>query len=254
MKNKNWVVVATIAAALSWVPLGMASDSVLTKDQEAAVGEVVKSYLLEHPEVVIEAVQNFQVKQQQKQISEAEEKIKAHTSELFDNTKTPHVGQSDGHLVLVEFYDFRCTHCREVSSSVDALLKDHGQLKVIYKDFPIFSGPSMTAAKASLAAYALDPKKYQAFHHALMAFNGELQNKDIMNLAKESGYDENALTLEMKKSWVEEQIKANFNLGTTIGVNATPMFVLANTKTNQYVFIPGAVSEKALNEALSKLL
>lgn len=250
--NKKFLVVTAIASALFW-PVFAGAASALTPDQKTAVEGVVKSYLLKNPEVIIEAVQNYQKQQQQEQISQAVGKIKENTTALFDNPKSPEIGNPKGNIVLVEFFDFRCPHCKDASGNVLKLKEDNKDLRVIYKNFPIFGGPSMTAAKASIASFKLDSKKYADFHRSLMHFDGNLTNDDIFNLAGKAGYDVKSLKDEMNQSWVNDQIQANMKVGTAIGVNATPMFVLANLSNSHYAFIPGAVPESELKKQIAKL-
>lgn len=248
---KKFFLVGATISALSWSVY--ADSTALTPEQEASVQGVVKSYLLKNPEIIIEAVQNYQKQQQQAQISQAVSKIKENTTALFDNPYSPVIGNPKGNIALVEFFDFRCPHCKDASANVLKLKQDNKDLRVIYKNFPIFGGPSMTAAKASIASFKLDPKKYAAFHRSLMTFKGNLSDDDIFTLATKAGYDAKDLKAEMEKSWVKNQVKANMEVGTTIGVNATPMFVLANLSNSHYAFIPGAVPKSELEKQIAEL-
>lgn len=221
--------------------------------QQAAIGDIIHTYLVKNPEVLIEAMQAFQAKQAQKQVDAAIPKIQANVTGLFHDTQTPTAGNKAGKVAFVEFYDFRCPHCKEATKSVENLMKANPNLKVIYKDFPIFGGASLTAAKASIAAYKLNPVKYSAFHHALMATKDGLTDASIMDLAKQSGYNVKALQKAMAQPWVDNQIKANIKLGTSIGVNATPMFVIGNLATGKYAFVPGAYPQKMMQAKITSV-
>jgi protein-disulfide isomerase len=256
----------TAAAAILSASLSFAAtttSNVFTPAQKSAIDAEIHRYLVQNPQVLIEAMQAFQAQQQQQQVDQAIPKIKANAAQMFNNPVSPVAGNSKGNAVLVEFYDFRCPHCKDATTSVENLIKANPNLRVIYKDFPIFGGASLTAAKASLAAYKLDPSKYGAFHHALMHFAGELTDKDVYNLAKQAGYNVSDLKTVMGQSWVDQAIKDNIALGTEVGINATPMFVIASTSSgnlnnstlnnNNIAFVPGAYPQKVLQNKINSV-
>lgn len=257
---RNLVGAATISvASLSFA--FAATDDVFTPAQKTAIDTEIHRYLVQNPQVLIEAMQAFQAQQQQQQVDQAIPKIKSNATQMFSNPVSPVAGNAKGNAVLVEFYDFRCPHCKDATQSVENLIKANPNLRVVYKDFPIFGGSSLTAAKASLAAYKLDPSKYGAFHHALMHFAGNLTDKDVYNLAQQSGYNVKDLKATMGQSWVDQAIKDNIALGTTVGINATPMFVIASTTSgdfknlsnNNIAFVPGAYPQKVLQSKINSV-
>ena len=228
-------------------------SAVFNATQKQAIGDIIHSYLVQNPEVLIEAMQAFQVKQQQKQVSQALPKIQANAKKLFDDPASPIAGNSKGSVVLVEFYDFRCPHCKDATKSVEKLIKANPNLKVVYKDFPIFGGASLTAAKASLVAYKMDPSKYQAFHHALMTVKDQLTDESVMSLAKKAGYNVDAMKKEMDQPWVDNQVRSTVAVGAAIGVNATPMFVIGNPSAQKYAFIPGAFPVNEIQKKINSV-
>ena len=258
-KLVNFISAASVAAVASIslavaAPAAPTTSNVFNAKQQQAIGQIVHNYLVQNPEVLIEAAQALQAKQQKAQSTQALPKIQSNADQLFNDKNSPVAGNTNGKIVLVEFYDFRCPHCKDASKSVEALVKANPNLKVVYKDFPIFGGSSLTAAKASLSAWKLDPSKYDAFHNDLMHFDGNLTDTDVLNIAKQAGYNTAALQKEMNQAWVAKQIQDDMKLGASIGINATPMFVVGNPAANKYAFVPGAYPQKFIQGKIDSVV
>jgi protein-disulfide isomerase len=242
------------AGAGSSASNGSAVPAALTAGQQTRVESIIHDYLLAHPEVLVQSLQAYQEQQKAKQLQVSIDAVKQNAQALFSNPKVPSAGNPQGEVQLVEFYDFRCPHCKEASRTVGELVKKNPDLKVYYRDFPIFGGQSNQAAKASIAAFSLDPKKYVAFHDALMETKDPaLSNDTIFKLAKQSGYDVVALKKAMKQSWVQDEINASYKVGGAIGVVATPMFAVGDLKTGKFQFVPGAYPEAVIQKALDEV-
>jgi len=182
------------------------------------------------------------------------EEIHDKANQLFHNTSDPEAGNPKGHITLVEFFDYRCVHSIRMTEAIADLIKSNPDLRVVFKDFPIFGNLSVYAAKAALAAK--NQGKYYEFHEALMLAKGELNKDKILAVAKQVGLDTDKLLVDMKSSTIDKQLKANQKLANSLSLNATPIFFIAKTnvtKSSPIDFVLGEVREQQLQLSIIKV-
>ena len=136
---------------------------------------------------------------------------------------------------------------------INKLIATNHTIKVIYKDFPIFGGDSMYAAKATLAAYQLNPAHYSQFHHDLMAKTDPLDQATVEAIAKQNGYNINAINALVKNQSIQQQIDQNFKLAKDMKLSGTPAFILANKDLTKFQFIPGSTTAANLQSLITTL-
>ncbi len=153
--------------AVATMGAGLARAQSFTPDQEQEIGALVRAYLLENPEVILEAVDVLKARQQAEQQQTQINAIADNKAAIFNDPDDPVVGNLQGDVTLVEFLDYQCGYCKSVWQDLADVVDSDGKVRVIYKDFPILGPASVTAAKAALAAQRQG--KYQALHYALMA-------------------------------------------------------------------------------------
>lgn len=258
MKKIAIISSAALIASLS-APLTLAQDSdngQFNNNQVQAIQKIVHDYLVNNPEVLVEASQALQKQEVAKVEEKAEAAIVSNASDIFNNSNSPVAGNPKGDVTVVEFFDYQCPHCKDMATTVEKLIEQDKNLRVVFKELPIFGGNSQEAAKAALAAYQQGADKYLKFHNALMAAENPLTPNKIMDIAKTSGLNMDKLKKDMKSAAVEDQIKDNFKLAQEIGIMGTPSFVIGNQhadKAGNNKFIPGATSEQNLQDAIDKL-
>jgi len=201
--------------------------------ERAALEAVIREYLMDNPEVLIESLHAYEAKRQ------AEEAERQHTA-LLDNmdrltgdSSGPFIGNPDGDLVMVEFFDYRCGYCRASAPRLQAAVQSDPQLKVVMKEFPILSKESVTGARAGLAAHKQG--KYGDFHFALMANPGDLSLDHLKRVAEQVGMDPEQMEQDMEAAAVTQAISEAHELARAIGVTGTPAFIIGEE------LIPGAV-------------
>lgn len=222
-----------------------------TQDQVKAIQGIVHDYLVKNPQVLVEASQALQAQQEKQMESAAVNAIKANKKALFDNPNSPSVGKKDAAVTLVEFFDYQCGHCRAMADIIEKITDNDKNLRVVFKELPIFGGNSKLASEAALAAMQQD--KYYAFHNALFQASGPLSEFVIMKLAKKSGLDVKKLKADMKSAAVQAEIKANFTLAKSLKIMGTPTFVLANKDQTKFKFMPGATTKENLVKQIKAL-
>lgn len=234
-----------------------------TPAQTQQIQTIVHDYLVKNPQVLIEVSNALQ----QQQMSDMEKKATAlihqYANTLLNSSGDIVLGNPKAKITVIEFYDFQCHHCRDSAPAFDAAIKNNPNVRVIFKDLPIFGGESDNSAKASLAAYSLDPTKYLTFHDALMTAPIPFDKDTIKKSAEATGYHYSQLSDAMKDKKVDSTLKANFDLAEkllqpTINVVATPAIIVMRTDTTEtstapVIFIPGQVSTDQLQDAINKV-
>lgn len=240
----------TLSLSLGVNSLAATSDQ-LTSGQVKQVQQIVHDYLLDNPQVLVEVSQKLQAQQAQEETVETKKAIMANAKVIFDAAASPIAGNTKGDVTLVEFFDYRCPHCKDMAPVMKQLIKSDKNLRVIYKDLPIFGGVSTYAAKATLASQKQG--KYLAFHEALMAANDVLTQREVLDIAKKISLNVDQLQKDMNDQSIDDQIKDNFKLAQTLHIPATPAFVLGNRSGSAFDFILGEVPVATLQKSISTL-
>ena len=210
-----------------------------------AIRRIVREYLIEHPEVLLEAEQALRAKRAEEEAAQARAAIREHRDALFADPESPVAGNPEGALALVEFFDYRCGYCRRVKPVLDTLLAENSDLRLIYKEFPILGPDSTLAARAALASRAQEA--YAAFHDALMGA-GEPPNRErIFAVARATGLDESRLARDMEDPAIDTHLARNAALAQALGIAGTPSFVLGER------LIRGAPSLPQFRDILARI-
>jgi len=225
------------------------------------IENTIHDYILQNPDVLVQSLQAYQQKQMeqtQKTFQKIQEMAPKYSKQIFHQAVDPIAGNTNGTVTLVEFADYQCPHCIDMTQIVDNLIKKNPNLRVVFKEFPIRGPMSETAAKAALAS--AKQGKYYEFHTALMNSKIEpLTENTIYDIAKSVGLDVNKLKKDMKDNSVSQQIKDTYKLAQDLQLIYTPVFFVAKSNINPssgadaVIFIPGGVSEDQLNTAISKM-
>lgn len=212
------------------------------------VEEVVAKWIEANPQAIINSVQNMQKKMMEEQTKNAQKNIGQKTNELFNDANTPQFAPEGYDVSVVEFYDYACGYCKKAQTTVDELLKSDSKVRIIYKDFPILGEPSQEMSKVSIAVNMIAPSSFRKFHDALMK-TSERGKSAALKAAKSAGVDSKKLeeTLKSKKSEIEKILQDNIALGSSIGINGTPAFVLGEE------LIPGAMEIASFKEKINAL-
>ncbi|WP_120497056.1 DsbA family protein [Kiloniella sp. EL199] len=198
-----------------------------TAEQTKAFEEAVKEYLIQNPEVIIDSLTRYQELQAQREEEQKQLAIISNAEELHNSATSPYLGNPDGDVVLVEFFDYRCPYCHRAASVVKQLVQDDPNLKVVMKEFPILSPESMIAARAALAA--MKQGKYNEYHFALMDNASDLSQDRLFNLAEELDLDIDQFKDDMKSPETGQEILNTRTLAQRIGANGTPAFIVGTT-------------------------
>ncbi len=175
------------------------------------------------PEIIIESLNSLRNKQAKAKKKAKAEEIKKHQKEMFENLKDPVGGNPKGDVQLVQFFDYRCGYCRRAYGFLKEAVKKDGNIKVIYKEFPVLGHDSLMT-KAALAAHMQN--KYEVLHEAFMTSNGRLDKEDILDIAGRSGLDVEKLKKDIDSETVKKHVEETVALAEKIGVEGTPSFII----------------------------
>jgi protein-disulfide isomerase len=221
-----------LSACLLQVPAAArAADQALPVPE---IEKIVRDYLMREPEIIYEAIQELQKRQQAAEAARQQAAIVERADEIFRHPDDPIAGDPSGDVTVVEFFDYHCGYCRRMVGDLRTLVDADAKLRFVFKELPVLGPDSVTAAKAALVASRLDHDKYYDFHVALMQ-SKDLSRDTILAIAADKGYDAAAMAAEMDAAWVRERLDANQALAESLGINGTPSFVVGKT------LIPGAV-------------
>jgi protein-disulfide isomerase len=189
----------------------------------------VRSYLLEHPEVISEALGRLEAKQGEQDAAAAKAALKARAADLYQDPDSPIGGNPRGEVTLVEFFDYNCPYCKMMAPVMEQAEAANPQLRIVYKEFPILGADSVIAAKAALAADKQG--KYLAFHHALYQARGHVDEAKVLEVAQSVGIDVERMKADMQDAGIVTKLKKNVGLGQVLGITGTPGFVIGDTVT-----------------------
>lgn len=208
-----------------------------------SIDQRISQYLKAHPDEVLAALKLAQANAQQQQQAEAQQSLEQKQDQIFNNPADPVIGNAQGDVTVVEFFDYRCPYCKRVTDSLMTLLKDDPNVRLVFKEFPILGPESVVAAKIALAAHRQG--KYEQVHTAFMAHKGSFEEAALLELAGSVGADTARLAADMADPAIQGQLQANDSLAAALGITGTPGFLFGKQ------LVPGAVSLDDMKKLVS---
>jgi protein-disulfide isomerase len=230
---------AADASAASAAPAAgvAAAPGRFSSADKTEIEQIVRQYLLANPEILLELMRELDTRDAAAKQKATQSVLRERQKDLFADPDAPVLGNPNGDVVMVEFFDYNCGYCKQAHPQRNAALKKDGKVRLLLKEFPILGPTSMTAAKVALAARFQN--RYQEMHEALMAHRGPLSEEDIFSIAGTVGLDVDTLKTQMESAEVTRQIAANIQLARSLDVSGTPAFIVGET------LIPGAMDSDA---------
>ena len=237
-RDLSKIVLATVFTAFSFTTVAAQELN------EADIKRLALEAILEKPEILIEALSILQ-ERENAALVEAQSTALTELRDDFEQN-APIFGNLDGSVTLVEFFDYNCGYCRRAAPEVKAVLETSKDVRIVYREFPILGPGSEIAARASLAAR--NQGKYQQFHEAMMALNGQAFEASVMEVAGDVGLDLEVLKTDMQSDLVNDHIAASLRLAEALRITGTPTFVLGDE------IIPGVIERGTLLEKIAALV
>jgi len=198
--------------------------------QRTEIEKIIKDYLLAHPEVLQEAMAELEKKQQVAETEKARSAIKNHSDALFNSPRQVVLGNPQGDVTFVEFFDYNCGYCKRALSDMTTLLSNDPKLKVVLKEFPVLGPGSVDAAQVAVAVRMQDKtgKKYLEFHQKLLGGRGQVDKAKALAAAKDVGLDMARIEKDLKSDEVAKTLEESMKLAEALGLNGTPSYVIGN--------------------------
>jgi protein-disulfide isomerase len=231
------------ALALCAVPLPTSAQG-FTDTQRTDIEAIVRSYLIAHPEVLEEAMNELNKRQAAEETAKHEAAIGQNADSIFNSPHGVVLGNKDGDVTFVEFFDYNCGYCKRAMADMLDLLKSDPKLKVVLKEFPVLSEGSVEAARVAVAVRMQDPKKYLDFHTRLLGGRGPADKARALAAAKDVGLDVARIEKDLASPEIRATIEENMKLAEDMGLNGTPSYVIGKQ------VVIGAVGLDGLKEKI----
>jgi len=218
---------ALFALALCGAPPPASAQS-FSDSQRGDIETIVRDYLLAHPEVLEEAMAELNKRQTTAEAEKQKASVATNAETIFNSPRGVVLGNKDGDVSFVEFFDYNCGYCKRAMADMLDLMKTDPKLKVVLKEFPVLSQGSVEAAQVAVAVRMQDPtgKKYLDFHQKLLGGRGAADKARAMAAAKEAGLDTARIEKDLASPEVRATIEENFKLAEAMGMNGTPSYVI----------------------------
>jgi protein-disulfide isomerase len=246
MPSLRLLVPALFALAICGATGPAAADS-FSDAQRTDIEAIVRNYLVTHPEVLEEAMTELSKRQAALEAEKHQASIAQNADAIFNSPRQVVLGNRDGDVTFVEFFDYNCGYCKRAMSDMLDLMNNDPKLKVVLKEFPVLSQGSIEAAQVAVAVHMQDPtgKKYLDFHQKLLGGRGPADKTHALAAAKDVGLDVAKIEKDMANPEVRATLEENFKLAESMGMNGTPSYVIGKQ------VIIGAVGLDGLKEKIA---
>src|SRR5215813_12423020 len=219
--------VAAAAALLAFGAALPAAAQGFSDAQRSEIEGIIKNYLLQHPEILQEVMNELE-KQQAADAEKNKTAVKDNAQLLFSSARQVTLGNLQGDVTLVEFFDYNCGYCKRALSDLMGLMKADPKLKVVLKEFPVLGPGSVEAAQVATAVRMQDRsgKKYLEFHQKLLGGRGQADRARALAVAKEIGIDMARLEKDMTSEEIRASLEESMQLADKLGLNGTPSYVV----------------------------
>lgn len=211
----------------------------MTEDERAAFRDEVRAYLLEHPEVLMEAIGVLEQREREAQLAADQALAAAYSADLADDGFSFVGGNPEGDVVLVEFMDYRCGFCRQAFAEVEELVESDGNIRLVLKEFPILGEQSMLASRFAIATQIVEgDAAYKDVHDALMTINSDISIPTLTRLGEGLALDVPAILETMDSDAITERLNANRALAGALQITGTPTLVMNDQMLRGYLTLP----------------
>jgi protein-disulfide isomerase len=235
------------AIAAAGIMLFAGASAVQAQQSKEDIEKIVREYLLKNPEIIQEAIVELRKKQELAEKTARTQALQTHKKEIFESKRDIVLGNPNGDVTLVEFFDYNCGYCKRALNDIAELLKNDPKLRVVLKELPILSEGSEEAARVAVAVRMQDPSKYWNFHRTLMAARGEANGAQALAAAQKTGLDVERIKKDMSNPEVDATLHGVQELAKALAISGTPSFVLGDA------LIPGALPHDRLAVAIASV-
>ena len=241
-RSKTLALGSMLMTAL-WLTPALALD----EDEKKEMGQFIREYLLENPEVMLEVQAALEAKQQSQRLEQAGQAVAANHDAIFNSQDDIALGNPDGDVTVVEFFDYNCGYCKRALADMERILATDPKVRFVLKELPILGPDSLDAHRVSNAVRLIAPEKYGDFHRALLGSTGTATEESAIEVAATLGISEADIRKSMAENPNDQLVRDAYTLATNLGVTGTPTYIVGN----EALF--GAVGDDALQEKIANV-
>lgn len=238
-------IVSAVLAASCFAASPASAEMGAQEKQE--IEQIVRDYLLANPQVIEEAITLLRQNREAEAATAQTRIIKDSGGLIFRSEHQMVLGNPDGAIKLVEFFDYNCAYCKRAHSDMTALIAANPDLAIIMKEFPILSEGSVEAARLSVAVKDAAPESYMKFHEELLTRPGEANSAKALEIARELSLDTAALTSAANAPEVTANLQEVQQIANLLGISGTPSYVIGTE------LVPGAAGYDVLQEKVTAM-
>lgn len=207
-----------------------------SEDQRAAMEDFVRNFILDNPEVLMESVNRHRQEEEQKKEEGSLKILKDNIGYLDDGTH-PEIGNPKGDITVVEFFDYNCGYCKRALATIQKVVENDKNVRVVFLDYPILSPQSTVAAKWAVAANRQG--KYWEFHQAILNSTAPKDEENLAKIAKSVGIDVAKAKKDAAGKEVADYLDGVAEFGHKLNVDGTPAFIVGNQILRGFVEYEG---------------
>lgn len=198
--------------------------------------KIILETILDNPKTIIQSIERMQAQQVEDEQRAARDNVVAYSTSLLNDPASPVAGNKKGDVTVVEFFDYNCGYCKRSLGEVLKLSQNDKNVRFVFKEYPVLAPSSETAARASLAMYALNPDRYFDYHAALFRLGGKFDEENLASVAEGMGVDTAKFLAKMKDPAITKHLEDNKQLAAKLGARGVPLFIIGTEVS------PGAIS------------
>ncbi|BAT60876.1 disulfide bond formation protein D precursor [Variibacter gotjawalensis] len=198
--------------------------------QRKEIQQIVKEYLIQHPEVLQEVATELEKRQAAAEADRNKAALAKNREAVFNSPYQVTLGNPQGDVTLVEFFDYNCGYCKRALGDKVELLKNDPKLRLVLKEFPVLGPGSIEAAQVAVAVRMQDKtgKKYFDFHQRLMSGRGQADKARALAAAKDAGLDMARIEKDLGSEEVRKSLQESMAIAESLGINGTPTYVVGD--------------------------
>ena len=224
---RHWVLPALAALTFATGPAAAFDISTMSPSEREAFRAEIRAYLLDNPEVILDAIQVLEDRQAQAQASAEKDIIASNATAIFNDGFSWVGGNPDGDITLVEFLDYRCGFCRRATPEVEKLLANDGNIRLVIKEFPILGDQSVVMSRFAIATQQVaGDDAYKQVHDVLITLNGDVSDARLRRIATDLDLDADAILAQMDSPDITDILAQNRALAQALNISGTPTFIV----------------------------
>ena len=215
--------------------------------QRSEIEKIIREYLVKHPEVLQDAMAELEKKHAADEVAKHQAAVKDNAETIFNSPRQVVIGNPQGDVTFVEFFDYNCGYCKRAMVDMFDLMKHDPKLKIVLKEFPVLGPGSVDAARVAIAVRMQDKtgKKYIEFHQKILGGRGQADKARALAVAKEIGMDMARIERDISSAEVKATLEESLKLAEKLGLNGTPSYVIGSN------VVIGAVGLDKLKESVN---